>query len=96
MSGYRLTPAAKRDLSSIWDLSEDCWDVRQAEKYLREIQAAVERIAEDSDRGRDREDVRAGFRSYAIGSHVVFYRQRGDHIEIVRILHQRMDVDRHL
>ena len=52
MSGYRLTPAAKRDLSSIWDFSEDRWDVRQAEKYLREIQAAVERIAEDSDRGR--------------------------------------------
>ncbi|MBB3666668.1 type II toxin-antitoxin system RelE/ParE family toxin [Garicola koreensis] len=47
MSEYRLTPAAQRDLSSIWDFTEDRWGVGQAEKYVREFQSAIERVAED-------------------------------------------------
>lgn len=96
MSQYRLTPAAQRDLSSIWDFTEDRWGISQAEKYIREIQAVVERVAEDSDRGRVREGIREGYRSCAVGSHVVFYLLRASHIEVVRILHQRMDFGRHL
>lgn len=96
MSAYRLTPAAQRDLSSIWDFTEERWSVEQAQTYIREIQAAIERVAEDPRRGRVREEVRSGYRSYAVGSHAVFYLQRSSHVEVVRILHQRMDVGRHL
>ncbi|WP_120002874.1 type II toxin-antitoxin system RelE/ParE family toxin [Nesterenkonia muleiensis] len=96
MSQYRLTPATQRDLSSIWDFTEDRWDISQAEKSIREIQTVVERVAEDPDRGRVREEIREGYRSYAVGSHVVFHLQRVSHIEVVRILHQRMDFGRHL
>lgn len=70
MNQYRLTPAAQRDLSSIWNFTEERWDIGQSEKYIREIQAAVERVAEDPERGRAREGVREGYRSYAVGSHV--------------------------
>ncbi|MGN7246933.1 type II toxin-antitoxin system RelE/ParE family toxin [Janibacter anophelis] len=96
MSRYRLTPAAQRDLSSIWDFTEERWSVEQAQKYLREIQVAIEWVAEDPGRGRSREEVRTGYHSYAVGSHVVFYLQRSSHVEVVRVLHQRMDVGRHL
>lgn len=96
MNQYRLTPAAQRDLSSIWNFTEERWDIGQSEKYIREIQAAVERVAEDPERGRARAGVREGYRSYAVGSHVVFFLRRASHIEVVRILHQRMDFGRHL
>lgn len=96
MSRYRLTPAAQQDLSSIWDFTEERWDISQAERYIREIQAAVERVAEDPARGSVREEIREGYRSYAVGSHVLFYLQRASHIEVVRILHQRMDFGRYL
>lgn len=96
MSQIRLTPAAQRDLSSIWDFTEERWDVRQAEKYIREIQEAIERVAVDPDRGRVRDEVRSGYRSYAVGSHAVFYVLRADHVAVIRILHQRMDPSRHL
>lgn len=96
MSEYRLTPAAQRDLSAIWDFTEERWDIRQAEKYIRELQAAIERIAADPERGRDRKEVRHGYRSYAIGSHTVFYVVGTDHVDVIRILHQRMDPSRHL
>ena len=45
MSTYRLTPAAQRDLSSIWDYTQERWDLAQAEVYVTEIRAAIERIA---------------------------------------------------
>lgn len=96
MSHYRLTPAAQRDLSSIWDFTQERWDVRQAEKYIREIQDAIERVAADPDRGRARDEIREGYRSYAIGSHAVFYIPTSDCVDIIRVLHQRMDTSRHL
>lgn len=96
MSEFRLAPAAQRDLSSIWDFSEERWDGRQAEKYIRELQTAIERIAGDPERGRGRDDVRAGYRSYSIGGHAVFYVSRARRVDVIRILHQRMDPSRHL
>lgn len=96
MTGFRLTPAAQRDLSSIWDSTQERWSVRQAETYILEIKAAIERIADDPRRGHRCEEIRAGYRRYGIGSHVLFYRPTADGIDIIRILHQRMEPTRHL
>ena len=96
MSTYRLTPAAQQDLSSTWDFTEERWSLSQAETYIRELQAAIERIAEDPHRGRARDDVREGHCNYAIGSHAIFYRPRADGVDVIRILHLRMDYGRHL
>ena len=98
MTGYRLTPAAQRDLSTIWDYTAERWDIQQAETYIGEIRAAVERVAEDPRRGRARDEIRDGHSSYSVVSHVLFYRTKEDTggVDIVRILHQRMDPARHL
>ncbi len=96
MIRYRLTPAAQRDLSSVWDYTQERWSVAQAETYTLEIKAAVERIADDPRRGRSCEEIRAGYRRYGIGSHVLFYLETADGIDVIRILHQRMDPTRHL
>ncbi|UNX53842.1 type II toxin-antitoxin system RelE/ParE family toxin [Georgenia sp. TF02-10] len=96
MSLYRLTPAAQRDLSSIWDFTEERWDVRQAETYVAEIRAAIERVADDPGRGRACEEIREGYRRYGIGSHMLFYVENADGVDVIRILHQRMDPTRHL
>lgn len=96
MTTYRLTPAAQQDISAIWDFTEERWDLRQAETYIREIQAAIERIAADPRRGRFRSEIRQGYFSYAIGSHTIFYRRSTDGVDIIRVLHQRMDHSRHL
>ena len=42
MSTYRLTPAAQRDLSSIWDYTREQWGENQAETYILEIRNAIE------------------------------------------------------
>ena len=96
MSRYRLTPAAQRDLSSIWDFTQERWDVRQAETYVTEIRAALERIADDPGRGRACDDIREGYRRYSIGSHLLLFVASADGIDVMRILRQLMDPTRHL
>jgi toxin ParE1/3/4 len=97
MTTYWLTPAAQHDLSSIWDYTEETWGPQQAETYLGEIGMAFERITRDPDRGRACDELRAGYRRYAIGSHLVFYVVGdGGRVNIIRILHQRMDPTRHI
>jgi len=96
LSRYRLTPAAQRDLSSIWDFTEERWDVRQAETDIAEIRAAVERVADDYRRGRTCDEIRKGYRRYGIGSHLLFYIEGAEGVDVVRVLHQRMDPARHL
>ena len=96
MSRYTLSPRAQADIEEIWDYTAKRWSVDQAEVYLRQIKASIEVIAVDPTRGRTCDDVRAGYRKYPAGSHLLFYRTTPDGIDIVRILHQRMDFERHL
>ncbi len=92
---WRLSRRAARDLDDIWDYTATRWDEEQAERYLRQIQQAIERIAASPDRGRRRDDIKAGYFSASTGAHLIFYRV-GDTLDVVRILHQRMDPARHL
>ena len=96
MRRYRLAPAAQRDLSSIWDFTLERWDEIQAETYISEIRAAIERIAGDPQRRRNCDEIREGYRRYGIGSHLIFYIVRTDSVDVIRILHQRMDPARHI
>lgn len=95
---YRLSPAAQRDLSQIWDFTEERWDPHLAETCIGELRAAIERVAADPRRGRARDEIREGYFSYGVVSHVLFYRESEETggVDIIRILHQRMDPARHL
>ncbi len=96
MRRLTLSPRAQADIEEIWSYTVEHWSLDQAEVYLRKIKAAVEAVADDPRLGRPCDEVRAGYRKYPAGSHLLFYRTTPDSIDIVRILHQRMDFERHL
>lgn len=96
MTRPALRPRAQRDIEDIWDYSAGRWSVAQAELYIRQIQRALETLAADPRLGRSCDEVRAGYRKYPVGSHLVFYRIVESGIDVVRILHRRMDFGRHL
>lgn len=96
MMGYVLSPAAQADLETIWDYTVKHWGEAQAERYTRDIQAACEALSNGTLISRSADEIRKGYHKVAVGSHVIFYRQRSDAVEIVRILHQSMDVGRHI
>ena len=93
MTRYALRPRARRDIEEIWDCSVAAWGVRQAENYVRQVQRSLEILANYPRLGRACDDIRPGYRKHPTGSHVVFYRIDEDGIEVVRILHQRMDFE---
>lgn len=98
MSRYVLSPAAQADLEEIWDYTYERWSDDQAETYVREIQRAIELVADNPLIGRSCEEIRTGYRRHAVGSHALYYRlvTGADLVDVVRILHKYMDVDRHL
>jgi toxin ParE1/3/4 len=93
---YVLRPRAQRDIEDIWDYSATIWNVDQAEIYIRQIQRTLQLLADDPQLGRPCDDIRASYRKHPSGSHFVFYRILNDGIEVVRILHERMEFEQHL
>ena len=96
MTRYVLSPRARADIEEIWRYTVRHWDVEQAERYTRMIQAEIEQIASAPARGRACDAIRADYRKSPAGSHMLFYRLTDRGIDVVRILHQRMDFERHL
>ena len=90
---YRLTPKADRDLAQIWRRTNENWGKSQANKYLQLLEKGFLMLLHHPKSGKARDEIRRGYRSLPVENHVVFYRIRDKDIEIVRILHQRMEVN---
>lgn len=96
MPSYTLSPAAQVDVERIWYYTVEHWSKQQAERYTRSIQAVCEALCDGSRVGQSADDIRTGYRKAAVGSHVIFYCMHGNTVEVIRILHQRMDIERHM
>lgn len=92
---YGLSPLAEADLEGIWFYTFKQWSTEQADSYHARIVDTFEGLAAGTKRGRP-VDIRDGYFKYAIGSHLIFYRESETGIDVIRVLHQRMDVERHL
>ena len=92
---YRLSPLAEADLEEIWHYTFHRWSLEQADSYLRSLVTTFELIVEGRKQGRA-VDVRPGYLKYLVGAHVIYFKAIEERIEIIRVLHSGMDVDRHL
>jgi toxin ParE1/3/4 len=94
MIKYRLTNEAKSDLEKIWIYTYENFSIKQADKYYKLITDEFEFIASNPNSGMSINHIRPGYRVSKVKSHLVFYKtslKKG--IEIIRILHERMDVE---
>ena len=96
MLAVRLSVPAGRDLANLWRYGEDNWGAVRADAYVLEIRHALDRIANRPSLARPADDVRAGLRKLTVGSHAVYFRLTATTLRVVRILHGKMDPDRHL
>lgn len=97
MGSFTLSRKAKADVLSIGRYTRKEWGKAQQVRYLTQLDSAFHNLADKPDLGRSCDDVRVGYFKYGIGKHLIFYRHTGkDWIEIVRILHSRMDIEQHL
>lgn len=97
MAKYVLTNKAVEDLSSIWDYTYEVWSENQADKYYELIISAFEEVAERPDLGKSYEKISKKILGIKVGKHIVFYRTLAlKEVEIVRVLHARMDLKNRL
>ncbi|HEY0921460.1 type II toxin-antitoxin system RelE/ParE family toxin [Rheinheimera pacifica] len=89
---YQLRQHAKDDLEQIWLYSAKQWGKAQANRYLSQLFHCLNQLADDPGLGTNREDLRPGYYSFSILQHRVFYLPNDTGIDVIAIIHQRMDV----
>ncbi|TNE74792.1 type II toxin-antitoxin system RelE/ParE family toxin [bacterium] len=96
-SNYRISQEAISDLEHIWLYTLKKWSLEQADHYYALIIGEIEFISNNFMLGKALKLPKKNYRVVRVKSHLIFYR-RNEHqiVEIVRILHQRMDVKKHL
>ena len=91
---YRISGKALEDLESIWLYSYRKWSIEQADKYHRLIIYEIEFTVNLYELSRNAEYIRNGYKVVKVKSHLIYFRKSNDDvIEIIRILHKRMDVE---
>jgi toxin ParE1/3/4 len=97
MPSYKISEEALKDIEHIWLYTLENWSVEQADRYYRLIMDEIEYLSLNFAAGRDSGYIRKGYRSSKVKSHLVFYKKSKDGIiEIIRVLHESMDVENRL
>ena len=95
MAVFRFSRRAEADLLSIGVYTLHTWGEDQTIRYIDDLEACCQMLADNPTLGRACDDVRPGLRRMERGRHVVFYREGAGGILVSRILHQRMVPERH-
>ena len=94
---YIISQEAIDDLGNIWIFTLHNWSAEQADRYHDIIINEIEYISSNFMIGKSFEHIKSGYRASKVKSHLIFYKMNDNNIvEIIRILHQRMDVSNKL
>jgi toxin ParE1/3/4 len=96
MGTYRLTAPAAKDYINILEFTIEQWGMEQCQRYGKLLGAAFEKLVSSPNLGKRKSYIPDEALLYRVGSHQVVYRQQGQNIEILRILHIRQDISRSL
>ena len=98
MAKIRLSRKAIADIDGIWEYTVQTWSEDQAVVYYRQIYNAIQSLNSIPLFLEKKYDiVKPGVLGYRVGHHVIFYKRDKDGtISVDRILHERMDYQRHL
>lgn len=95
---YKLSKEALNDLEKIWLYTSETWSKEQADYYFDLIINEIEYLSVNPKSGKDYNEIRKGYFRSRVKSHFIFYRIniKNEEIEIIRILHQQMDISSRL
>lgn len=91
-----LSPGARQDFIDILRYTGETWGEAQLLVYRDKIDSALQALGGNPQLGHRREDLPPTHRAFLVGSHVIVLRERAGGIAVVRILHQRMSLAKHV
>jgi toxin ParE1/3/4 len=90
----KISSEAFSDLEKIWVYTLKRWSKEQADRYYLLLIDEFEFLRTNYYSGKSADNIRPGYRVAFVKSHIVFYKVESDAIlEIIRILHQSMDIE---
>lgn len=93
MAKVVLRQEAIDDLNDIWIYTFSKWSEKQADKYYHALEFACKQIGNNPDLGKEYDRISNNLLGLRTGKHIIFYQVRNkDRVEVVRILHERMDL----
>jgi toxin ParE1/3/4 len=97
MPDLTLTPLAREDLKNIGRYTQREWGVTQRDLYLGAFATVFDALCDGTAVVHTRDEIRENLRACLCNKHVIFfhYAETGD-VQVLRILHERMDFARHL
>ncbi|MBN2884818.1 type II toxin-antitoxin system RelE/ParE family toxin [Patescibacteria group bacterium] len=88
---------ANEDLNKIWNYTLENWSEGQADKYYESIKFDCLEIGKNPKLGKSYQAISRNLLGLKSGKHIIFYHLVSDkEIEIIRILHERMDLKNRL
>ncbi len=97
MVGYIINEKALEDLNDIYIYTARRWSVEQADFYYNSILNEIGNVVQDFDNARELFSIRRNYRFSKVYSHLIFFSKNDQaEIEVIRILHQKMDFKTHL
>ena len=93
MLNLNLTATANQDLHDIYAYSLEKWGQKQADVYFKQLENSFYLLLDNPNLGKQRNDLKQGYRSFLTKKHAIFYEISNNEIIILRILHRRMDVN---
>jgi toxin ParE1/3/4 len=94
----KISKEAERDLEKIWIYTIENWSIEQADRYLNLIFDEIEYLCLKPNSGFDFGEIRKGYWRSKVKTHLIFYKvnHKKNELEVIRILHEVMDIDSHL
>lgn len=87
---------ALSDLEEIWLYTYETWSLEQADRYYELIIKEIEFITKKPKSGKNLSSLREGYYSIKVKSHFIFYRFSLTELELIRVLHESIDIPNHL
>jgi len=93
MSNFRVTNKAVEDLTNIWNYTFDNWSDSQADIYYLLLIENCKEIASNPELGKNYTGISKNLKGLRAGQHIIFFRKIEENsVEIIRILHEQMDL----
>jgi toxin ParE1/3/4 len=94
MKTFELTWKAKQDLRKIAIFTEKRWGRDQRYLYIKQFDDVFHFLAETPSIGKQCDYIKAGYKKFPQGSHIIFYREKTKNkISVIRILHKKIDIE---
>ncbi|MFZ1750692.1 MAG: type II toxin-antitoxin system RelE/ParE family toxin [Saprospiraceae bacterium] len=91
-----IKPEAENDLEKIYQYTFENWGIEQAEKYQDELYEGMQMISKRPNIGKVYPYSIEEYRKLHVNRHLIFYRFNAHKCEIIRILHDSMDIKMNL